>query len=57
MYIQLYGYMEYFLNQLLWEVSVKFIQHGMRYLGWSNHGKKSLMTQDSLKLIIVYRKT
>ena len=57
MYIQLYGYMEYFLNQLLWEVSVKFIQHDMRYLGWSNHGKKSLMNQDSLKLIIVYRKT
>ena len=28
-------------------VSVKPIQHDMRYFGWSSHGKKSLMSQDS----------
>ena len=28
-------------------VSVKPIQHNMRYLGWSSRGKKTLMSQDS----------
>ena len=28
-------------------LSVKLIQHKMRYLDWFSHGKKSLVIQDS----------
>ena len=31
-------------------ISVKPIQHSMRYLDWSNHGKRSLMSQDLERL-------
>ena len=46
MYIQLYDYMENFLNQLICGFrKAHSTQHA--YLDSSSHGKKSLMSQDS----------